>query len=106
VLRASAGGKIPDTIPDMVGSAAEMWLALARQRMAKESLRVVPSKIRKYVVEVGADTALGDVAKTWPKWLAWLDKCHLAPTTRRVFGNRVLELVHWLVAEGRVREFV
>ncbi len=108
-LSQPAEEEIPDVIPDGMGQAAEIWLKVARQKMARGSFRVVPSKVRRFVEFAGRDL---DVAAIDSRlWLAWkrhlkreIRAGRLADATARVTFSRSRELVRWLIANGKTAD--
>lgn len=92
-------------VPGTVGAAADLFLAIRRSEMAKDSFRVVPSKVKRFVDFVGADVRCGDLSQQhWNLFKRWLaaevkDK-KMEKTTARVTHNRVREFLFWLVDRG------
>ena len=77
--------------------------------MTKESFRVVPSKIRRFVNFVGSDlsTILFD-KNHWRRWVRWLIKeveaGRLQKTTARVNYSRSREFIRWLISKGLTKQ--
>ena len=46
---------IPDIIPERLGEAADILLRVVRGNMSRQSFRVVPAKVRRFVAFVGQD---------------------------------------------------
>ena len=62
-----------DTVPETVGAAAEIWLAVVRASMKKASFRVVPSKVRRFVTFLGTDLPTTKIdTERWQDWVRWL----------------------------------
>lgn len=94
-------------VPDTVGQAASAWLKNARSQMSKDSFRVVPSKIARFVEFLGRNTHLSELTDArWNEWTQCL-KSEIATealefSTARVTYSRAREMVRWLVNEGKV----
>jgi len=74
--------------------------------MNKNSFRVVPSKIKRFVPFLGASLPCAEVTSDhWWKWVRWLKRevaaGRMAHTTAKVNINRAREFVRWLVANGK-----
>lgn len=96
---------IPETIPEDVGGAAHVFLLTSKKRMNKDSYRVIPSKIRRFVEFVGSTTNCVEInKKLWNRWVEWIKtKSGLQPTTARVQFSRAREFVRWLIDEGKTK---
>ena len=97
-------------IPTTVGAAAELFLRVRKANLAKASFRVVPSKVRRFVGFVGADTATKEVGlQHWRLFVRWLraevSEKKLDDSTARVTHNRVREFLRWLIEQGATPAF-
>jgi hypothetical protein len=97
-------------IPATVGEAAGLFLRVRKSEMAKASFRVVPSKVRRFVEFVGADTDTKDIGPTsWRVFVRWLraevTEKKLDESTARVTHNRVREFLRWLIARDATPTF-
>ena len=77
--------------------------------MTKESFRVVPSKIRRFVNFVGSDLSTNLIDKNlWPRWVRWLKKevgaSRFEKTTARVNYSRSREFIRWLISKGLTKQ--
>lgn len=82
----------------------------ARARTAKDSFRVVPSKVRRFVAFVGAALPTRDLGpKHWNQYVRHLRQemrdGELARITARVCYGRAREMVRWLQEQGVVAPF-
>ena len=97
-------------VPAKLGPAAEIWLEIARSNMAKQSFRVVPSKIERFVEVLGKELATKQISGNhWHQWTEWLkkeiEKENLKFSTARVAYSRAREFLNWLIEQGAVSHF-
>lgn len=97
-------------VPTKLGPAAETWLEIARSNMAKQSFRVVPSKIERFVEVLGKELATKQISGNhWHQWTEWLkkeiEKGNLKFSTARVAYSRAREFLNWLIEQGAVSHF-
>lgn len=93
---------IPEGVPQTVEEAAEVWLKIARRNMAKQSFRVVPAKVRRFVKFIGPTLAPTEVGPNcWLEWVGWLQAevaaGRMARATARITYSRSREFVRWLI---------
>ncbi len=97
---------VVDEVPDRIGDAGEVWLRLQRSKMAKQSFRVVPAKVRRFVRFVGHCRSSSEAGKHWNDWVGWLKveiaAGRMAPATARVTFSRCREFLRWLIQKGAV----
>lgn len=96
---------VPTVLPTDAGGAARVWLQVARASMSKDSFRVVPSKIHRFVTLLGPDLSTSSIDHNrWRRWVRWLKKeveaGRLEMTTARVNYSRAREFVRWLISKG------
>lgn len=97
-------------IPSHLGAAASVWLNIARSNMARQSFRVVPSKIERFVEVVGKDLPTEQICGThWDQWTHSLKyeikNGKLKFSTARVAYSRARELLDWLIEHEAVVAF-
>lgn len=102
---------VPDIVPQLLGEASKVWLAIARNNMAKSSYRVVPAKINRFVEFMGSDLHCSMVNKSrWDKWtdslLDAVGKGEQEAATARIIWGRSRELVRWLVNKEIIKPIV
>lgn len=96
-----------EIIAKTMHDAAQIWLGEIRSKMSKQSFRVIPSKIYRFIAHLGADLAPSEINKTrWDLWVVWLrgevEANRLKIATARVCYSRARELVHSLQEQGRI----
>lgn len=95
--------KLPDTIPENMAGAAEYWLLKIQEDLNEENYRMIPAKIRRFIVTVGDKPTLKIGSKDWAKWVASLQSGNR--NTSRVSLNRTKEFCRWLISAGRMKDF-
>lgn len=93
---------IPDTIPDNVRGAADMWLKIQRNEKSHENYRMIPSKIQRFVEFVGKQKI---TQALWDDWTLCLMDGDLARNTARVTYNRSKQFVDWLTENEKIKPF-
>ena len=94
-----------EIIADSLNNAAEIWLDEIRRKMTKQSFRVIPSKITRFVAYLGVDLDPHEINKgRWDQWVIWLRgevECNrMKIATARVCYSRSRELLRWLQERG------
>jgi DNA invertase Pin-like site-specific DNA recombinase len=97
------------TIPATLRGAADLWLAVRRAEMAKDSYRVVPSKIERFLQIIG-DVQIDRMnADTWGLWVRSLKmdvrEGKLQFQTARIAYSRSREFLRWLIHHGKMTTF-
>lgn len=92
-----------------VGDAAILFLRVRRSQLAKESFRMIPSKVQKFIDFVGADLPCKNVNSVrWARWDEWLKMQirgrKLATSTARICRDRAREFCKWLADVGACHE--
>jgi hypothetical protein len=100
---------VPSELPSKLSAAADVWLKVVRSTMRKESFRVVPSKVKRFVDFVGDMDVAKVNANVWNRWVrsvrSMLKKETLERSTARVLIGRSREFLRWLVANKLTVEF-
>ena len=98
---------IPYKVPSSLGEAAKMWLQVVRGQMSKESYRIVPPKIARFVEFFGEDLQCKQInANRWNKWTQHLLKAtDLSSKTALIVWGRSREYVRWLIEKGIIKAF-
>jgi len=96
---------MPETLPLTIGACGEVFIDYLRSKIAKDSFRVVPSKIRRFVDFLGADLPCVNLnSSRWAKYETWLRgeiaASRMAVLSGRVNRDRAREFVRWLVENG------
>lgn len=97
-------------LPKHLGDAAGVWLAIAKSSMAKDSYRVVPSKIHRFVEVLGPKLKVSEITeRRWNRWAKSLqvaiDDGSLKPSTARVSYSRAREMVRWFIELDEATSF-
>ncbi len=98
---------MPDKVPDSLGEAAKVWLLVCRGQMSKESYRIVPPKIARFVEFFGEDLQCKQInTNRWNKWTQHLLKAtDMSSKTALIVWGRSREFVRWLIEKGVVGSF-
>lgn len=110
LLREPAKPPKATAIPGTVGPCAKHYLAIVASRMARDSFRIVPPKVQRFVSYHGAEKPLRTIdARSWELWVRSLKleirEGTLKKNTARVIHGRSREFVLWLMAEGLIDRF-